>query len=350
MKVVSRFIANLKILYKAIVLDLDDTLWCGTLSEIGVSGIKKKLCSKEGVPFIEFMKFIKTLASELGVFIAISSRNSSKLVEATMEELDEKIFPLKSQIDSIVINHNDKSDNIRLIAEQLSILPSSILFIDDNPIVRDEVKRKLPEVFVPEWATHNELVSQLIAGCIFERGELSLNSRNRRKQYRAIQVERINNFLPSLYVKTFDDIEHKQSIGLYSKSNQFKFSLNEHNFHVNAQSLYFEIFRESGENLGVCSAITYTLTDNTMHIHNWAISCRYFDIGLEEFILMQLKKVANANKIFINYQDSKYNQKVSELLLKYPNNFKPAKNDFIELILTKENIGNIVNNTNLREV
>ena len=61
-------------------------------------------------------------------------------------------------------------------------MPSSIVFIDDNKIVRDEVKQKVTEVFVPEWANHNELVTQLIAGCIFERVELSLNSQNRRKQ------------------------------------------------------------------------------------------------------------------------------------------------------------------------
>jgi HAD superfamily phosphatase (TIGR01681 family) len=158
-KIVAQIIIKLKILYKAIVLDLDDTIWNGTLSEVGIDKIKENLQSEQGATFISFMKFVKTLANELGIFITICSRNDSKMVESTIEELDDNIFPLKNQIDYIIANNNNKSENIRKIAEQLSILPNSIVFIDDNQIVRDEVKLKLPEAFVPEWTNHNELVT-----------------------------------------------------------------------------------------------------------------------------------------------------------------------------------------------
>lgn len=273
------------------------------------------------------------------------------MVESAIEELDDNIFPLKNQIDFIIANNNDKSENIKKIAEQLSILPKSIVLIDDNQIVRDEVKHKLPGVFVPEWANHNELVTKLIVGCIFERFELSLNSQNRRKQYRIIQAERTQNSLPTLNIKIINDEKHTESIKLYSKTNQFKFSQNDDKFDSDAKSLYFEILRENGENLGICSAITYTLSNNTFLVHNWAISCRYFEIGLEEFILKYIQKIANANKIFINYQHSEYNQKVSELLTKYTDAFNnDDKNDIIEIIFTKEIADSINKNTNLRTV
>jgi len=350
-KIVAQIISKTKILYKAIVLDLDDTLWNGTLSEVGIDKIKENLQSEQGATFIAFMKFVKSLANELGIFITICSRNDSKMVESTIEELDDNIFPLKNQIDYIIANNNDKSENIRKIAEQLSILPNSIVFIDDNQIVRDEVKLTLPEVFVPEWTNHNELVTQLIAGCIFERVELSLNSQNRRKQYKIIQTERTQNSLPKLSVKVINDNKHIESIKLYTKSNQFKFSHNDDKFEGNAKSLYFEICRENGENLGICSAITYTNSNDTFHIHNWAISCRYFEIGLEEFILMYIQKIASASKIFINYQHSEYNQKVRELLDKYSVAFKNNnKNDKIEIIISKEIEDKMNNNTNLREL
>lgn len=351
MRIVAQIISKTKIIYKAIVLDLDDTLWNGTLSEVGIDNIKENLQTEQGATFIAFMKFIKLLANELGIFITICSRNDSKMVKSTIEELDDNIFPLKNQIDYIIANNNDKSENIRKIAEQLSILPNSIVFIDDNQIVRDEVKLKLPEVFVPEWTNHNELVTQLIAGCIFERVEFSLNSQNRRKQYKIIQTERTQNSLPKLSIKVINEDKHTESIKLYSKSNQFKFSRNDDKFEANAKSLYFEICRENGENLGICSAITYTNSYDTFHIHNWAISCRYFEIGLEEFILMYIQKIANASKIFINYQHSEYNQKVRELLDKYLVAFKNNdKNDKIELIISKEIEDKMNNNTNLREL
>jgi FkbH-like protein len=351
MRIVAQIISKTKIIYKAIVLDLDDTLWCGTLSEVGIDKIKENLQSEQGATFIAFMKFVKTLANELDIFITICSRNDSKMVESTIEELDDNIFPLKNQIDYIIANNNDKSENIRKIAEQLSILPNSIVFIDDNQIVRDEVKNKLPEVFVPDWKNHNELVTQLIIGCIFERVELSLNSQNRRKQYKIIQTERTQNYLPKLFVKVINDNKHTESIKLYSKSNQFKFSRNDDKFEADAKSLYFEIFRENDENLGICSAITYTNSNHIFHIHNCAISCRYFHIGLEEFILMYIKKIAIASKIFINYQHSEYNPKVRELMAKYPVAFKNNdKNDKIEIIISKEIEDKMNNNTNLKEL
>ena len=115
-KIVAQIISKTKIIYKAIVLDLDDTLWNGTLSEVGIDKIKENLQSEQGATFIAFMKFVKSLANELGIFITICSRNDSKMVESTIEELDDNIFPLKNQIDYIIANNNDKSENIRKIA------------------------------------------------------------------------------------------------------------------------------------------------------------------------------------------------------------------------------------------
>jgi FkbH-like protein len=304
--------------------------------------------SEKAIPFIEFMKFVKALGIELGIFIAISSRNDSKMVETLIDKLDANIFPLKNQIDYIIANNNDKSENIRIISEQLSILPSSIVFIDDNQIVRDEVKQKWTEVFVPEWGNHNELVTKLIAGCIFERAELSINSQNRRKQYKIIQTERIQNSLPKLNVKVLNDNQHTESIKLYSKTNQFKFSLNDDNFNDDSTSLYFEIIRENGENLGICSAITFSKQNDIIHIKNWAISCRYFGLGLEEFILLYIKKIANVTKIFFDYQQTEYNQKVSEMIAKYSDVFKENdKKSTIEINFTKAILDTFNKNTNL---
>ena len=93
-KIVAQIISKTKIIYKAIVLDLDDTLWNGTLSEVGIDKIKENLQSEQGATFIAFMKFVKSLANELGIFITICSRNDSKMVESTIEELDDNIFSL----------------------------------------------------------------------------------------------------------------------------------------------------------------------------------------------------------------------------------------------------------------
>jgi FkbH-like protein len=351
MKIVAQIITKIKILYKAIVLDLDDTLWPGTLLEVGPENISKNLSSDQGIPFIAFMKFLKALADELGIFIAICSRNNSEQVEGAINQLSENIFPLKNKIDFIVANDNDKSDNIKIIAEELGILSDYIVFIDDNEIVRDEVKNTLPIVFVPEWSNHDELLNQLICGCVFDRIELSLSSKNRRKQFKTIQTERTQNSLPALLIKIIKDKDHVESIKLYSKSNQFKTSDIDASFTKDAESLYFEIYRENGEGLGICSTITYTLSDDTITLVNWAISCRYFQIGVEEFILLFIQKIGNKNKVSFNYQDLGYNLKVKEMLQKYCTEFKSDSHDkFPTITFTEETVNNLRKNTNLREV
>lgn len=351
MKIVAQIITKTKILYKAIVLDLDDTLWPGTLLEVGPENIDKNLTGDRGIPFIAFMKFLKALADELGIFIAICSRNNLEQVERVINQLSENIFPLKNQIDFIVANDNDKSDNIKNIAKELGILADFIVFIDDNEIVRDEVKKSLPNVFVPEWSNHDELVNQLISGCIFDRIELSVSSKNRRKQFKTIQTERTQNSLPALLVKIIKDKDHVESIKLYSKSNQFKTSDIDTSFAKDAESLYFEIYRENGEGLGICSTITYTLSDDTITLVNWAISCRYFQIGVEEFILLYLQKTTNKGKVSLTFKDLGYNLKAKEMLQKYCTEFKNGSQDkILSIIFNEETVSNLSKNTNLREV
>ncbi len=366
MKIIGRLISKLKVLYKAIVLDLDDTLWMGTLAEDKIDKIKENMHSSQAAPFINFMKFVKNLAQELGIYVAICSKNEIKLVEEAIEQLDEDIFPLKNQIDCIVANDNDKSKNIQKIAQELSILTKSIVFIDDNPINRDEVKTKLPQVFVPQWTNHEQLMTQILTACVFERFELSKHAQNRRRTYKILQVEKLANSLVNLDVKLIEDFGNEESSKFYYKSNQFKFSKIEDNFDEDAKSICFEMYRGNDENLGICSVMTYKILEDAFFIYNWAISCRFFEIGLEEFVLLYLHKVAGNNRILINYHKTEDNRKVTELLSKYPSLFKGNKTNKInkkiktnktinvknlkEIVFTENILENIRNKTNLRMI
>lgn len=348
-KIISRIISQNKILYKAIVLDLDDTIWNGTIAEIGIQGIEVNLRSDEGKPYISFMNFVKILAEELGVFVAICSKNSSEIVQTAIETFDKEIFPLKGQIDYVVANYNDKSTNIINIASQLSILPSSIVFIDDNQIIRDEVRNHLSGVFVPEWDNHNELITLLISCCIFDRFELSFKSRNRRRQFEILRGEKAKCSLPKLYVKINDDLNHVESSKLYAKSNQFRFARKQELNTNENHSVYFEIFRDNGDKLGVCSTITYTKTDSCFLVYNWAISCRYFEIGLEEFILLNISQLSEGKPIYFIFHETGLNLKALELINKYSDMFvKMVGEDKLEFIVSSELCSRLIENTNLK--
>lgn len=348
MKIISRIIYKSKTMYKAIILDLDDTIWKGSLAEDGIETIKQNLRSNDAVPFIKFMNFIQVMAKELGLYVAICSRNDKEKVLLAIDKLNEKEFPLKGQIDCIIANYNDKSKNIKAIAQQLSILTNACVFIDDNPLVRDEVRQNLPEVFVPDWDNHDELITLLVTCCVFDRFELSLKSRNRKRLYAVLQQEREKNYLPKLFVRASNDMNNVEAIRLYAKSNQFKFA-DKKEFSNGCKSIIFEIYRDNGENLGICSAVTYIEDEKNIRVLNWAISCRYFEIGLEEYILMHIITLANKRTINFTFNNNGFNGKTISFIEKYINNFTKDRNGSLIFHTTEQLINDIHFNTNLRE-
>jgi FkbH-like protein len=133
---------------KCLVLDLDNTLWGGVVGDIGIENIELSEF-KEGARYKDFQKRIKEL-KELGVLLAICSKNEENYAMDVFEKNKEMV--LKSD-DFIIkkINWQPKSKNISEIAEELNIGLDSIVFIDDSPFEREEVKSNLPPVIVPEF-------------------------------------------------------------------------------------------------------------------------------------------------------------------------------------------------------
>lgn len=101
MQIISRLICKLKTIYKAIIIDLDDTVWKGTLAEEGIDVIKQKLRSSDAIPFVTFMRFIRAMAKELGLYVAVCSRNNIETVLSAIDTLNEKEFPLKKRADRL---------------------------------------------------------------------------------------------------------------------------------------------------------------------------------------------------------------------------------------------------------
>lgn len=347
MKIIAMFICRLKTLYKAVVLDLDDTLWNGTLSEEGIDQIIANQRTATGAHYIRFANFVKVLADNLGIYVAVCSRNDSKMVSKAMDVLDEEIFPLKNNIDCIVANDNDKSSNIKEIAASLSILPKSIVFIDDNELIRGEVRKNIPGICVPNWNTHEELITLLSVGCIFDRYELSLNAQGRRKQYKMIQVLRSNNHLPVLHVKAIRDPNHIIAEKLYKKTNQFNMSQQNSLFSKDVISVYFEMYRPTGESLGICSAISYIIDDDMIAVENWAISCRFFEIGLEDLVLMYLVEKADGKRLMFKYCKNEYNGKATSMIASNEEFKCVDKNRYINYSYTQSTKEKLRSKTNL---
>jgi FkbH-like protein len=82
-----------------------------------------------------------------GVILAIASKNNPADALEVLERHPAMLLR-PQHFAALRLNWTAKSENLRAIAAELNIGTDSLVFVDDNPVERDEVSRHLPEVLV----------------------------------------------------------------------------------------------------------------------------------------------------------------------------------------------------------
>lgn len=215
---------------KALVLDLDNTLWGGVVGDDGPENLKIGPESAEAETFLDFQTYIKS-QKDIGVLLNIASKNEP---ENALKGLDETDGALKSS-DFINIKANwlPKDANIKEIASEINLGADSFVFVDDNPAERHIVSSQIPGIAVPEIEDPLMFARILDRSAFFEVTDISEDDRARNEMYKAnaersrLQSEFADyeDYLKSLEmraeIKPFS-AEHIPRIAqLTNKSNQF---------------------------------------------------------------------------------------------------------------------------------
>ena len=118
---------------KILALDADNTLWKGILSEDGRDALE---------PFAEFQKGVLELR-EKGVVLVLLTKNdpSENFMRADMPIKDADFAARR-------INWAPKAGNLIEACRELNLSTDSVVFVDDNPFERAQMKAHLPEVTV----------------------------------------------------------------------------------------------------------------------------------------------------------------------------------------------------------
>ncbi len=217
---------------KALVLDLDNTLWGGVIGDDGLEGIVLGQGSALGEGFLAVQDYAREQARR-GVILAVCSKND----EANALEVFDRHPEMKlrrGDIACFVANWDDKATNIRRIAQQLNIGLDSLVFLDDNPFERALVRAELPMVAVPEVPEEPALVPGALADAgYFEAVALTEEDRARGAQYQAnlardslrARVTDMDGTLRSLEMRLvwrgFDRLGLPRIVQLINKTNQF---------------------------------------------------------------------------------------------------------------------------------
>lgn len=128
---------------KCLILDCDNVLWGGILSEDGIHKIQLS-GSSFGRVYQEFQQFVELLYYH-GIIIAICSKNDLSDVLQVFKEHNGMILK-KEQIACFMVNWGNKPSNIIKIAETLNIDLNSLVFVDDSDFEIESVKSTLPQV------------------------------------------------------------------------------------------------------------------------------------------------------------------------------------------------------------
>ena len=135
--------AKLRQHVRAVLFDLDNTLWQGIIGEDGPDGIAVG-GAYPGNAFADFQAFLANLRAS-GVALAIVSKNNIADVEEAFQHHSD--MPLSwDDFTAHRVNWSDKSSNLKDIVEALSLGTDALVFVDDNPLECDLVQSSLPEV------------------------------------------------------------------------------------------------------------------------------------------------------------------------------------------------------------
>ncbi|HLX05949.1 MAG TPA: HAD-IIIC family phosphatase, partial [Candidatus Binatus sp.] len=168
---------------KALVIDLDNTIWGGVIGEDGLDEIKLG-AEYPGNAYLEVQRAILDLHRR-GIILAICSKNNPEDALEVFKKHDSMLLRL-DHFAATRINWKSKPENIRELAADLNIGIDALAFLDDNPLEREEVRMLLPEVHVidlPAGPAHFAVA--LRSTPIFERLVLSNEDRDRGAYYLA---------------------------------------------------------------------------------------------------------------------------------------------------------------------
>lgn len=292
---------------KALVLDLDNTLWGGIVGDDGAENIEIGQETPMAQLYSEFQDYIKQ-HKDLGILLTINSKNDMENALAGLNRPDSVLKPEDFLI--IKANWENKDRNIKEIAEELNIGTDALVFVDDNPVERNIVKMQVSDVAVPNMGDVVEYVTHLDRSGFFEITQLSKDDYQRNEMYKAnlerskqlARFENYEEYLQSLEmkaeIKSFTPVYMSRIAQLTNKSNQFNLTTKRCSLAeieaIAADSdnitLYGKLEDKFGDNGVVSVVFGHIDADerNVFHIDLWLMSCRVLKRDMEKAMLDKL--------------------------------------------------------------
>lgn len=303
---------------RALVLDLDNTLWGGVIGDDGPEGVHLGQGDALGEAYLDVQRFALDLRAR-GVVLAVSSKND----DATARDMFRKhpdMLIREKHIAVFQANWSDKARNIEAISRTLDLGLSAFVFLDDNPAERALVRQMLPDVAVPELPDDPALYARTLAAAGYFETHLMSHEDAERSGYYEANAQRaaladasggLDAYLASLDMEIgfapFSSGGLERVTQLIAKSNQFNLTTRRYAAHEVAQmakdrdlhTIQVRLRDIFGDNGMISVIILRPLEPDVWRIDSWLMSCRVLGRGVEAMVLAEICRAAQARGIAI---------------------------------------------------
>ncbi|MHA1959307.1 MAG: HAD-IIIC family phosphatase [Candidatus Thorarchaeota archaeon] len=318
---------------KCIVLDLDNTLWGGVIGEDGIEGITLGNTSP-GIEYVDFQRVLLSLHNR-GIILAVNSKNNFDDAITVLREHPYQVLR-EEHFAALRINWQNKPTNLIELAQEINIGLDSMVFIDDSPVEREQVRQSLPEVMVVDLPENPRLYRQTLESLdVFDvlsltkedmaRGQMYVGKRKRAELER--DAGSLDDFLRTLALKVLiqpvSDFDTPRVVQLIGKTNQFNLTTRRY---TDAQ---IQEYRSSDESTVYSMAVTDKFGDEGVVgvaivksrngdwiIDSFLMSCRVIGRSVETALLARIvldARAAGASRIIGEYIPTKKNPPASDL-------------------------------------
>ena len=301
---------------KALITDLDNTLWGGIIGEEGFENIKLGNEDAISESFLEVQNFIKKL-SDLGIILGINSKNDYK---KAIKGFKNKNSILKEKDFSIIkANWLPKNINMQEIIKFLNIAEDQIVYIDDSKFEREIIKKNFKKMSVPNVKNPEEAINFILfldRNYYFQKNTFTKEDKNRNVNFQQIKKwqnkkknyhnyeDFLNKMKMTSKIYRYDEKIFERIFQLINKTNQFNL--------LKSRVLSPELKKQlkSKETIFICADlidkfVNYGITNiiigniekKICKINHWVMSCRVFDRTFENFIFNKFVEVCNNKKI-----------------------------------------------------
>jgi FkbH-like protein len=296
---------------KALVVDLDNTLWGGVIGEDGMGGIALSP-EYSGAAFQALQRVILDLYHR-GIILAVCSKNNpADAMEALEKHPGMVLRP--EHFAALRINWNDKAQTLREIAAELNIGTDALAFLDDNPAEREWVRQQLPGVTVIDLPEDPMAYARALRETpAFERLTLSAEDRERGRYYAEerlrselqAKADSLEHFYRSLEMEAEIALVTPETQGrvaqLTQKTNQFNLTTRRYSEQQIAELAADTAWRvyslqlkdRFGDNGLVGVAITH-IRDGACEIDTFLMSCRVIGRTAETAFLATVAEEARS--------------------------------------------------------